>query len=660
MKKLILKKANYEPVKRIGYKIDYERELNAAQYEAVMHNEGAALVIAGAGTGKTRALIYRVARLVEDRVPPEAILLLTFTRKAAAEALRRASLLLDGRCQKVSGGTYHSFALHMLRRYSQLMGVATNFSIIDQSDSEDVINLLRSNKKLDRSKRRFPQKQTLRNIFSLSINRRVGVEDVVENDYPFYIENVDEIRELFVEYSSYKLKHNILDYDDLLLFLLELCKEYPKARSEMNRRFRYLMIDEYQDTNKLQHELALQLAGDEENILAVGDDAQSIYSFRGAHFDNILFYPKSFEECAVYKIEENYRSTQPILTLANKLIEAAAFRYEKNLFTRRTGGEIPILVAAKDDSMQSKFVTQQIIEFREQDIPLQDIAVLARSSYHTFDLELELNKANIPFRKFGGMKFVETAHIKDLLSLMRVMHNPKDAVSWQRSLLLLDGVGPASARKIVDLIAENSLSFNNLNPLNELKRGKKKIRELFEYLAETRREGLSAGELAKTLYEIYRPLMKNKYEDWQRRETEIDVFLAIAAKYTNLQDFFNDMAVDPPIEGVLDLEPESRENEYLTISTIHSAKGLEWKAVFIVWAVEGRFPSARAVNSIDSLEEERRLFYVAATRAKDYIFITYPLEHFDREAGCVLSKPSRFIYGIDEDVLEKCIVEEED
>ncbi len=659
MKKIILKKSSQTPRKRIGYKINYNSELNIAQYEAVMHNNGAALVIAGAGTGKTRTLIYRVARLIEDGVPPQSILLLTFTRKSASEMLRRASLLLDGRCEKVSGGTFHSFALQILRKNAELIGFENSFNVLDSADSEDSINLIRNKIIAGKKKKRFPRKNTLHKIFNLSINRRQAIEDILLNDFPFYFDDIDEIENIFKEYQLYKKRYNVMDYDDMLIYLLELLQNNIDVRKSLNKKFKYVMVDEYQDTNKLQDDIVKLLAGDFENIMAVGDDAQSIYSFRGAEYQNIMTFPDSFKNCEIFKIEENYRSTQPILNLTNQIILEAAFQYNKELFTRRINDQLPWIISAEDERQQSEFIVQEILELREQDIALEDIAVLFRSGFLSFDLEIELTKANIPYKKFGGMKFVETAHIKDMLAFFKILFNPYDAISFNRVLLLLDGVGPKTATRVIDKFIDNKKN-NYKFSYSDFSIGKKSIDELFKFLSELKSRKISIGEKAAMIGETYKPILKNKYDDWKKRWKDIEMFITIAERYHSINDFINDMAIEPPVESVIDLEEESKEEEYLNLSTIHSAKGLEWKAVFIVWALDGRFPSAKAVENIDSLEEERRLFYVATTRAKDRLYITYPINIYDRESGTVLSKPSRFIEGIKEDLAERYFIQEWD
>lgn len=660
MKKFVLKKKkDAEQRKRIGYKINYENELNPAQYDAVMHNQGAALVIAGAGTGKTRTLVYRMARLVEDGVKPESILLLTFTRKSAKEMMRRGAILLDGRCEAVSGGTFHSFALTVLKRYANTIGYDNSFNVLDQTDIEDTINLLRTRMKLDKSKRRFPKKNTLQTIFSLTVNKKQTIEEVVLENYPYFEEHIDGIEKLFLDYQKYKKNYNIMDYDDLLINLLKVINEKREVKDALNKKYKYVMVDEYQDTNALQHEIVLGLAGKYENVLAVGDDAQSIYSFRGAEYDNIIQFPKLFEECKIYKIEENYRSTQPILDVTNKIIDDAQIKYEKELYTRNPGEEKPWIVTCEDEKQQSEFIAQKILDLRENGVELEDIAVLFRSGFLSFDLEIELNKSGIPYRKFGGMKFVETAHIKDMMSFFKIIYNPKDAVSWHRALLLLEGVGPRSAEKMIDYIQKGNFSLKSPK-LNFEPRGKKKINDLFDFLGDLNMKRMSIGDKASLVSEYYLPILKGKYDDWQKRRKDIDMFIQISERYNGLEEFLNDMALEPPTESMVDIEEEDNQEEYITLSTIHSAKGLEWRVVFVIWALDGRFPSTKAADNLDQLEEERRLFYVACTRARDELIISYPTRIFDRESGIVLSKPSRFLDGITDELADKYIIEDWD
>lgn len=659
MKKLILRKEKVVKGKSPVYKINYEQELNVAQYDAVMHTNGPALVIAGAGTGKTRTLIFRLARLIEDGNAPESILLLTFTRKSSSEMLRRASLLLDGRCEDVAGGTFHSFAVLVLRYYAKLIGYDGAFTILDQSDSEDAINMIRTDYITKGSKRRFPTKQTLQRIYSISVNTRTPILDIIEDNYPYFIEDSEQINELLNKYHHYKKVHNLMDYDDLLLNLLTLLRDNRGVLDTLNKRYKYIMVDEYQDTNKLQHEIVLLLAGPESNVMAVGDDAQSIYSFRGASYQNIMFFPQSFSNCKIFKIEENYRSTSQILDLSNLLIKDALFKYDKNLFSKNLNGEIPIVISARTEREQSMFLVQQILELRESEIPLNEIAVLFRSGFHSFDFEIELEKANIPYVKYGGLKFIETSHVKDLVAYLRILHNPKDAISWQRVLMLIEGIGPKKSQQIIEQVSSGAINIRKPNQ-DVISSLPDKVAELINLFTGLINDKYSISDKCSLIAEYYRPLLKNKHDDWKKRWEDIDTFITIAERYKNLQNFLNDLAIDPPSESVADLSPESSDNEMLCLSTIHSAKGLEWQAVFIIWALEGRFPSAKAVQTIDSIEEERRLFYVAVTRAKRFLYISYPTNIYDRESGFVLSEPSRFIRDLPEEVVDRMVITEED
>lgn len=660
MKKLVLKPVKLAATPSVQYTINYAGELNAAQYEAVMHNNGAALIIAGAGTGKTRTLIYRVARLVEDGVDPKSILLLTFTRKSSSEMLRRAAILLDGRCQDVSGGTFHSFAHQTLRRSARLIGFDSNFSVLDQSDAEDVVNLLRGNVLgNDKSAKRFPRKQTLFSMYSAAVNRVQDIEEVVRTDYPHYEGDIEEITRIYHSYGQYKRTHNLMDYDDLLLHLLTVCREVPEVRRQFHAVYRHILVDEYQDTNTLQHEIVLHLAGKAENVVAVGDDAQSIYSFRGANFQNILKFPESFRQCRVIKLEENYRSTQPILNLTNEIIKRAAFGYDKELYTHKSGGEAPAIICSENEQQQSKFIVQQVLELREQGVPLEDMAVLFRSGFHSFDLEIELNRANIPYQKFGGFKFIETAHIKDMIAYLRVLLNPKDAVSWNRILLLLDGVGPRTAAVIIEAVMDGRLTFGKTHDLALAGTKGEHVLMLFDLLRRIAPEHVAVDEKVAQVVQYYRPLLKKKYDDHNKRQKDVDTFLDIAERYRSLNALLADMALEAPIESVTDVAKTDKEEELLTLSTIHSAKGLEWNSVFVIWALDGRFPPSKSFDTLDSLEEERRLMYVACTRAKEHLYITYPMNIYDRETGTVLGKPSRFIEGMPEDLAEYYMLADE-
>ncbi len=663
MKKILLKKTtlNEQEQQRstAHYSIRYADELNSAQLDAVLHTTGAALVVAGAGSGKTRTLVYRVARLIEDGIDPRTILLLTFTRKSSAEMLRRASSILDGRCAQVSGGTFHSFAHSVLRRMGTLIGVQSNFSVIDSSDAEDVVNLVRAKVVDPQKAKRFPKKTTLHAIFSMMVNRQITLSDVLATEYPNYVNDEAEIVRVGELYQQYKRRSNLLDYDDLLVYLLKLCQEHASARQELERQYRHIMIDEYQDTNALQHAIVRHIAGQKENIMAVGDDAQSIYGFRGARFENIMEFPQSFRQCRIIKLEENYRSTQPILAVTNYVISRATVRHEKELYSRRSGADFPMLVRTATERQQSALVVQQILEFREMGIALEDMAVLFRSGFHAFDLEVELANANIPFQKFGGFKFIETAHIKDIIAHLRLLVNPGDMVSWNRVLLLLDGVGPRTANTIIEALQNNTINIEYHTSLSTLTRGNEAITHLFRTLQKLRGSEQTLEELLWELLAYYRPILKKKHDDYEKRLKDIEAFAGISARYSGVQELLNEIAIDPPVESIDDITQPDSDDEYLTLSTIHSAKGLEWKVVFLIWATDGRFPSMKALQTAEKLEEERRLMYVALTRAQDHLIITYPMNIFDRESGMVLSEVSRFLNGMPDELIERFAVVEE-
>ena len=640
--------------------INYKEELNTAQYEAASAVEGAYLIIAGAGTGKTRTLVYRVARLVEMGYDPKSILLLTFTRKAANEMMNRASILLDNRCSKILGGTFHSFANLTLRKYSKAAGLDPSFTILDQSDCEDVINLIRSQAGFISKEKRFPNKQTLNKVFSLNVNTSRRVEDIIEETYPHFLEQIDKILDIQKIFTEYKKRNNLLNYDDLLVYLKHFLYNLNPSTKSLLNSIKFVMVDEYQDTNKLQADIVLGLTQLNKNIMVVGDDSQAIYSFRGASFKNIIEFPKLFDDVKIVKLEENYRSIQPVLDFTNHIIKNSIEKYDKRLFTRKTGGALPQIIAASTENLQSKFIVEKILDLREEGVALKDIAVLFRSSFFSFDLEIELTKANLPFQKFGGMKFVETAHIKDVLAFLRIASNPKDVVSWYRVLLLHEGVGPKTAQKILDELATARLTIK-ANPDSQPSfKYNDKIVGLFNLLYKLHTDKTLPSEKLQMVLDYYNPLFKNKYDDFNKRRKDLDIFQNITEKYRSLDSLLADMAIEPIIDSVVDIEATDKEDEYVTLSTIHSAKGLEWHSVFIIHAVEGFFPSSRSVENIESLEEERRLMYVASTRAKQNLFVTYPMNLFDREAGMTLSKPSRFISELNSDLAEGWLLDEED
>ena len=642
------------PINR-KFRIRYDEQLNASQLEAVMATEGPLLVIAGAGSGKTRTLTYRVARLVEEGIAPSSILLLTFTRKAAQQMLERAAKLLDRRCENIAGGTFHSFGNLILRKYASVLGIHSNFAIFDRVDAEALISMLRKEMSTAMINRSLPRKHTLANIFSRAVNKMIPIEDVVYDDYPHLATELESINSIFQSYKRYKSENNFFDFDDLLVFLLKLLKTDPAIRDRISSSYRYVMVDEYQDTNKIQAEILYLLTGTNKNIMVVGDDSQSIYAFRGADFRNIMKFPAMFPGTRIIALEENYRSVQPILNLTNIIIEQAKEKYSKNLFTTRTGGSIPVLVEAQEENDQSLFIVDKIRQLCGQGTALNQIAVLFRAGYHSFDLEIELSREQIPFIKVGGFKFVESAHIKDVLAHLRIVSSPYDRISWYRILLIIEKIGPATARKIYETIKNAAAGYSGLSAV-KLKSaagaGLKRLKDLFSTLATG---SLPLEKMGEMIIEYYLPILKERYDDHPKRTKDLEQLLAIMARYDSPEKFLTDMALEPPNTsfGETFAVGTPAEDERLVLSTIHSAKGLEWHSVFIIWALDGRFPSSYALHKEEDLEEELRLMYVAATRARENLFFTYPNQVYDRSLGIVLNRPSRFIDMISESILEK-------
>ncbi len=646
--------SSYITDKNKTYNIAYEAALNASQLEAVSHTRGPLLVIAGAGSGKTRTLTYRVARLVEEGIPPSAILLLTFTRKASQEMLQRAAQLLDSRCEMVAGGTFHSFANAILRKYASQLGLRAGFAILDRADAESMINMLRKEMDLAAKHRSFPRKGSLANIFSKAVNKVISIEDVVYDDYPHFLDNIDAIVELCNAYQKRKREHHFLDFDDLLIYLQLLLRDHPDICRRISSRYQHIMVDEYQDTNKIQADILHLLAANHRNIMVVGDDSQSIYAFRGANFKNIINFPKMFPGTRIIGLEENYRSVQPILNLTNEIIDRAKEKYTKSLFTQRSGGTIPLLLATEDENSQSRFVVEKILELHQQGISLNKIAVLFRASFHSFDLEIELNREEIPFIKVGGFKFVESAHIKDVLAHLRVIANGDDRISWYRILLLIEKIGPSSAQKIYEAVRNENAGYTGLLTVKLKQSSSNGLDRLKNLFAQLDTIPLSVADMGETIVKYYLPILERNYDDHPKRAKDLDHLVAIMERYDKLEQFLTDMALEPPNTSIEDsLATESVQEDRLVLSTVHSAKGLEWHTVFVIWALDGRFPSVHSFYKEAELEEELRLMYVAATRAKENLFFTYPNQAYDRSSGVVLSRPSRFLDLIPDHILEK-------
>jgi DNA helicase II / ATP-dependent DNA helicase PcrA len=637
--------------------INYQGELNPAQFDAVTLSDGPVLVIAGAGSGKTRTLVYRLAYLVEHGVAPWNILLLTFTRKASQEMLHRASQLIDRPLQQVAGGTFHAVCHGWLRRYGSRLGYDTGFTLLDRHDQGDLVRLMRDRLEIKASPGQFPRRETLVEIFGALVNKDLDLENLMNREYPQFSSQIAAIATLNDLYLQHKREHHLLDYDDLLLEGRRLLTEHEDLRLELSQRYQYIMVDEYQDTNRLQSEIVKLLAFTHDNVMAVGDDSQSIYSFRGANFRNIMDFPRLFPGARIIKLEENYRSSQPILDLTNTIIAQASEKYTKCLFTQKKEGPKPVLVQAGSENEQSRLICEAVAELANQGLTLHNMAVLFRSAYHSFDLEIELLRQQIPFMKFGGFKFMESAHIKDLLAHLRVAANPRDSLSWNRLLQLVPGIGKKSAQKFLAQLSQGEFSLDlALQALSTQKSAKTRagLEPLVELLQQLRNPDLAPATRLNLALSYYEPILKTHFDDYPKRLRDLEHLLTITARYRVLGDFLNDLTLEPPNSMA---EIAADPGEYLTLSTIHSAKGLEWDAVFIIWAAEGRFPSTYSQEREEELEEERRLMYVAATRARQYLYITYPLVSYSRYLGTTFNTISRFVRDLPQSLLEPMKVE---
>ncbi len=597
-------------------------ELNTPQREAVTTTEGPLLVIAGAGSGKTRTLVYRVAYLLEQGINPEKILLLTFTRKASQEMLWRAGQLLNETCRRVVGGTFHGIANMLLRRHGHHLGFGSSFTIIDRADAEGIVNLLKGSLGLTGRDKQFPTKRVLVNILSGSINKSIAIDDLIYEQYSHLSEHVDDILNLEKHYKEFKFNNGLMDYDDLLVNWKRLLESVPEARQEIASRYSHIMVDEYQDTNLIQADIVRLLAHGHENVMVVGDDSQSIYSFRGADFYNIMRFPKVFADTRIIKLEENYRSSQPILSLTNDIIRNATEKYAKTLFTRIEGSRKPKLFAGRNEREEAVFVARKIRELQSGGMALHNIAVLFRSGFHSYKLEMELNASATDFEKRGGLKLTESAHMKDVIAFLRLKVNPMDTLSWNRILLHLDKVGPKTARKIADSITTAENPWQALDDYPCGKTWKQGVAKLAKLFLDMEKETAPAI-LYDLVWPYYQPLFEKIYrDDFPKRQKDLEQLRSIVSGYEDLQSFVDDTTLDPP-ETAKGLSGE--DSERLILSTIHSSKGLEWDAVFVMGLADGRFPHA-AAGLGEQWEEERRLLYVAATRARKYLYLTYPRE----------------------------------
>ncbi len=635
---------------------EYLEGLNDRQRDAVVHGAGPLLVIAGAGSGKTRTLAARVAHLIETGTDPDRILLLTFSRRASSEMLRRAGGVVDpASASMVWGGTFHGIANRLLRRYGQAVGLAEGFTVIDRTDTESLFGILRTKHGFGTQRRRFPRKETIASIYSRTVNARTPLADTLEQRFPYCLEHVDEIATLFTGYTERKRETNVMDYDDLLLYWQALLSS-PVADA-VRGLFDHVLVDEYQDTNHVQAQILFSMCGSDGNLTVVGDDAQSIYSFRAATVENILHFPDTYPGATVVTLERNYRSTPEVLDVANAVIAASDTAFDKQLWTDRPNGPIPELVTCYDEASQADWVCDRVLELRECGIDLRDQAVLFRTGHHSGGLEIELTRRGIPFVKFGGLKFLEAAHVKDLLAMLRILDNPRDELAWNRVLLMLPGIGPATAQKVLAHIEEvgstagtDSLEAFLRYDLPVGRETREVLGLLRDVLDDCRGTGGKEPEPSvqiDRLTDLCEAVFPIVYDDAPARLGDIEHLAALAGEYTTRSRFLTEITLDPPASTTDFADVPHIDDDYLILSTIHSAKGGEWRAVTVIHAADGNIPSDMALSEPGGLEEERRLLYVAVTRARDHLAVTVPQRfyhnRFSTNGTHSYALPSRFL-----------------
>jgi DNA helicase-2/ATP-dependent DNA helicase PcrA len=631
------------------FKVNYPNALNNTQLAAVLVTEKPVLVIAGAGSGKTRVIVHRVSYLIEKGIDAQSILLLTFTRKASREMLERVETLLqDKRVGNVTGGTFHSFAAFILRKYSNVLNLPPNFTIIDASDSEDIIDLIRSELKFNTKDKKFPRKSRIHDIISYSRNKNTTISSIVHEQYTGLIDYIPDIEVIYKGYSKYKALSKILDFDDLMEVLRDSLRDNIRFRENLQNHYQYVMVDEFQDTNIVQKEIVDFISEKHRRIMVVGDDSQSIYAFRGANYENILRFPETYPECVVVKIEENYRSNQKILDFTNSIIDNAKIGYKKTLFTKNLRQSIPVVKRVYGQQEEAEFIADRIMELIEQNVPLNEIAVLNRADWHNRYIQAEMSKRGIPYVVVGGFRFNERMHIKDIISYLRITYNPADAVAWHRVLKYIGGVGQVTAGSVINDFrnSEDPFSFETFKQ----RKFYAELLMLGKMLSKASQPEYTLTQKTEVIKDYYAPILKARADDYFIRMQDVEVLIDLSKKYKDLDKFLSDFALDPPSKRVADqtkpLIDEGEEEGKVTISTVHSAKGLEWFAVFIPHALEGMFPSNRATN-IEEMEEERRLFYVACSRAKEELYITFPRNIYSYDA--VFHLPSRFLVEIDKE-----------
>jgi len=658
VKKYVLK----TPTGPKHYRIDYDSELNEEQKEVVLAGGGPILVIAGAGSGKTRTLVYRVARLIESGTDPSRIMLLTFTNKAAREMLRRVEALLSVDTRRLMGGTFHSVGNRLLRRFGTRLGLSPNFTILDEEDAREMLEAATSDEGIRTTEKRFPKGDVLLDLYSFTVNTGKTFTEVLTERAPHFLILEDEIIRVFQRYQQRKRAGNAGDYDDLLLSWKRLLSEAPEVAAALAATYDHVLVDEYQDTNDLQGDIVDGMAKIRRNVAVVGDDAQAIYSFRGASFQNILGFPERYPDAKIFRLTRNYRSTPDILALANASIAHNTKQFEKDLRASRPEGATPAVVPLADVSEQARFIAQRLLEWHDEGEPLSDLAVLYRAHYQALELQIELTRRGIPYEIRSGTRFFEQRHVKDVLAFLKIVVNPKDELSWKRALKIFPRVGERVASAVWGAVgtapdpvaALKSLDFGGLP------RGAAAavlpFRSLVGKLDSPSLRSSPAEAIRYVVEAVYRDYARAKFPNGDARLDDLEQLAQFAQAYESLPGFLEEVTLFNELSGE-DVVAGEESDDRVVLSSVHQAKGLEWSRVVVMWLSEGRFPSYRAAVTEEGLEEERRLFYVAVTRAKNEVALTYPMLARDRYGVDVILEPSRFVTELPQDVYERWTVE---
>lgn len=643
-----------------SFTIDYAQELNPEQLAAVTAPPGPALVIAGAGSGKTRTLTYRVAYLVENGIAPNQILLLTFTNKASKEMLYRVENLLPFNLTQLWGGTFHAIGNRLIRRHAANVGLKPDFTIIDRQDAKDLLGACLPSLGIDPKDKLFPKTDAVLELFSFSLNTQQTLNHLIETSFSHFSEYLSSLLQLKDIYRQRKKSANVADYDDLLTLTLELLENNSEIRERYQQQWLYILVDEYQDTNTLQARIIDLLAAQHHNLMVVGDDAQSIYSWRGANFANILSFPEKYPQAQVYRIETNYRSTPQILEVANASIANNTKQHPKHLRASKETSVKPAIVPLADATQQARFIAQRILELHEEGMPLNDIAILYRAHSHAIELQLELTRRNIPFLITSGIQFFEQTHIKDLCAVLKTALNPYDEIAFKRVTKLLPGIGDRSAEKLWQQ-TQGKTSWNEITPSSAKSLNSwQKLSQTVEQVRTLKNSPETASSTDKMIQFIlegfYEEYLKLSFDNHLQRLDDLRQLQEFARQFETPSDFLSQITLLTNVETPNGrFEDSASPQDTIKLSTIHQAKGLEWKVVFLIMLCDGALPMARCLNDPDQLEEERRLFYVAITRAQNELYLTYPLMRFNRNptTGDLFQLRSRFLNEIPSELLEE-------